>query len=188
MEKVIFICASPRSGGNTEQVLAECAEMIEEQGLKTETIYLRGKKIESCRACGRCAKLHRCHIDDDLNEVIDKIRESKGLIVGTPVYFGTARGDLMSALQRIGYVSMNSDRFLSWMVGGPVAVARRGGHTSTLQELLMFYLINDMIVAGSTYWNMVFGRDKGEAMEDEEGIRTIRRFGENVATLIKKIV
>lgn len=188
MEKVIFISASPRRGGNTEQLLAECADIIEENGLKTETIYLRGKKIESCRACGRCAKIQRCHIEDDLNEIIDKIRESNGLIVGTPVYFGTARGDLMSALQRIGYVSMNSDRFLSWMVGGPIAVARRGGHTSTLQELLMFYLINDMIVPGSTYWNMVFGRDKGEVMEDEEGIRTIRRFGENVATLIKKIV
>lgn len=188
MEKVIFISASPRRGGNTENLLEACAEMIEDQDLKTETIYLRGKKIESCRACGRCAKIHRCHIDDDLNEIIDKIRESKGLIVGTPVYFGTARGDLMSALQRIGYVSMNTDRFLSWMVGGPIAVARRGGHTSTLQELLMFYLINDMIVPGSTYWNMVFGREKGEAMEDEEGIRTIRRFGENVANLIKKIV
>lgn len=188
MEKVLFISASPRRAGNTEKILAECAEIIEEHGLKTETIYLRGKKIESCRACGRCADLHRCHISDDLNDIIDKIRESKGLIVGTPVYFGTARGDLMAALQRIGYVSMNSDNFLSWMVGGPIAVARRGGHTSTLQELLMFYLINDMIVAGSTYWNMVFGREKGEAMEDAEGIKTIRRFGENVANLIKKIV
>ncbi len=113
--------------------------------LETETIYLQGKNIESCRACGACAKLHKCKIDDGLNEIIDKIRESKGFIVGTPVYFGTARGDLMSALQRIGYVSMNTDRFLSWKVGGPIAVARRGGQTATIQELLMFYLINDMI-------------------------------------------
>ena len=187
MEKVLFISASPRKEGNTTQVLSECAEVIENLGLETETIYLRGKSIESCRACGKCAKIHKCKIDDDLNEIIDKIRDSKGFIVGTPVYFGTARGDLMAALQRIGFVSMNSDRFLSWKVGGPIAVARRGGQTATIQELLMFYLINDMIVPGSTYWNMVFGREKGEAMNDEEGIRTIRRFGENVANLIKKI-
>jgi multimeric flavodoxin WrbA len=187
MEKVLFICASPRKEGNTAQILLESAEVIENQGLKTEIVYLRGKSIESCRACGKCAKIHKCKIDDGLNEIIDKIRESKGFIVGTPVYFGTARGDLMAALQRIGYVSMNTDKFLSWKVGGPIAVARRGGQTSTIQELLMFYLINDMIVPGSTYWNMVFGREKGEAIADEEGIRTIRRFSENVANLIKKI-
>ncbi len=187
MEKVLFICASPRKEGNTAQVLSKCAEVIENHGLETEIVYLRGKTIESCRACGKCAKIYKCKIDDGLNEIIDKIRDSKGFIVGTPVYFGTARGDLMAALQRIGYVSMNTDRFLSWKIGGPIAVARRGGQTSTLQELLMFYLINEMIVPGSTYWNMVFGREKGEAMEDEEGIRTIKRFGENVAKLIEKI-
>jgi multimeric flavodoxin WrbA len=188
MEKVLFICASPRKDGNTSQVLSKCSDVIENNGLKTETVYLRGKNIESCRACGKCAKIHKCRIDDGLNDIIDKIKESKGLIVGTPVYFGTARGDLMSALQRIGYVSMNNNKFLSWKVGGPIAVARRGGQTSTLQELLMFYLINDMIVPGSTYWNMVFGREKGEALEDQEGIKTIERFGENVATLIQKII
>ncbi len=186
MEKVLLLCASPRKG-NTAQVLSECARIIEDNGLETETVYLRGKKIESCTACGKCAKIHRCNIDDGLNDIIDKIRESKGFIVGTPVYFGTARADLMAALQRIGHVSMASDQFLSWQVGGPIAVARRGGQTSTIQELLMFYLINDMIVPGSTYWNMVFGLERGEAMEDEEGIRTIQRFGENVANLIKKI-
>ena len=187
MEKVIFINASPRKNGNTAQVLSECAEVIEKQGLKTEIIHLRGKSIESCHACGKCAKIKKCKIDDGLNEIIDKIRDSKGFIVGTPVYFGTARGDLMAALQRISYVSMNTDRFLSWKVGGPIAVARRGGQTSTIQELLMFYLINEIIVPGSTYWNMVFGREKGEALNDEEGMQTIRRFGENVAALIGKI-
>jgi multimeric flavodoxin WrbA len=188
MEKVLFICASPRKNGNTAQVLSECAEVIEKQGLKTEIIYLRGKHIESCHACGKCAKIQKCKIDDGLNEIIDKIKDSKGFIVGTPVYFGTARGDLMAALQRIGYVSMNTTRFLSWKVGGPIAVARRGGQTSTIQELLMFYLINEMIVPGSTYWNMVFGREKGEAIKDEEGMRTIRKFGKNVAKLITQIV
>jgi multimeric flavodoxin WrbA len=181
MEKVLFICASPRKNGNTAQVLSKCADTIEKHGLKTEIIYLQNKNIESCHACGKCAKIKKCKIDDGLNGIIDKIRDSKGFIVGTPVYFGTARGDLMAALQRIGYVSMNTDRFLSWKVGGPIAVASRGGQTSTIQELLMFYLINEMIVPGSTYWNMVFGREKGDAVKDEEGMQTIRNFGKNVA-------
>ena len=122
-----------------------------------------------------------------MNEIIEKIRGAKGLIVGAPVHFGTARGDVMSALQRIGYISMRTDHFLSGMVGGPVAVARRGGQTSTLQEMLMFFLINDMIVPGSTYWNMVFGRLPGEVWKDQEGIDTIRHFASNVANLVKKL-
>ena len=93
----------------------------------------------------------------------------------------------MAALQRIGMVSMESDSFFSGKVGGPIAVERRGGHTSAIQEMLMFYLINDMIVVGSTYWNMVFGRDPGEVWKDDEGIATIRIFAENVAALVKKL-
>jgi Multimeric flavodoxin WrbA len=135
----------------------------------------------------RTLRWGECALDDGLNEIIDKLREADGFIVGTPVYFGTARGDVMSALQRIGMVSMSSDSFLSRKVGGPIAVARRGGHTATLQEMLMFFLINDMIVPGSTYWNMVFGRAPGEAVNDEEGMKTVRRFAENVAFLIKKL-
>ncbi|HOI71702.1 MAG TPA: flavodoxin family protein [Methanobacterium sp.] len=184
---VILLCGSPRPSGNTYQVLEECANVIEDQGLEVEIIPFVGKKIESCIACGRCEDLGECSIKDDLNPIIAKIKEAEGLIVGTPVYFGTARGDVMSALQRIGKVSGANDNFLSWKVGGPIAVARRGGHTSTLQEMLMFFFINDMIVAGSTYWNMVFGHAPGEVQDDEEGMNTIRRFGYNVAALIKKI-
>ena len=184
--KVILLCGSPRLEGNTAQVLAECAKVIEAEGLETETVLLAEKKILSCTACGLCSN-GECALDDDLNEIIEKLRGAEGFINGTPVYFGTARGDVMAALQRIGMVSMASDGFLSRMVGGPIAVARRGGHTATLQELLMFYLINDMIVPGSTYWNMVFGWAPGEALTDEEGMRTVRRFAENVAYLIKKL-
>lgn len=187
MDKVILLCGSPKPKGNTAQVLEACAKVIRENGLEAEVVSLSGKKTESCIACGKCAELKKCALNDELNEIIEKIREAKGFIVGAPVYFGTARGDVMSALQRIGYVSRTSDNFLSWKVGGPIAIARRGGHTSTLQEMLMFYLINDMIVPGSSYWNMVFGLQPGEALEDQEGMATVRRFAENVANLIKKI-
>jgi multimeric flavodoxin WrbA len=93
----------------------------------------------------------------------------------------------MSALQRIGYVSRNTNFFLTGKVGGAVAVARRGGQTLTLQEMLMFFLINDMIVPGSSYWNMAFGREPGDVLKDEEGVQSIRHFAENVAKLVVKL-
>lgn len=187
MKKVILLSGSPRPKGNTAQIVDECARVIREQGLETEIFSLTGKKIESCTACYRCGDEGNCVLEDGLDELIDKLREADGFIVASPVYFGTARGDVMAALQRIGMVSMASDRFLSWKVGGPIAIARRGGHTATIQEMLMFFFINEMIVPGSNYWNMVFGRDPGEVWNDEEGIGTIRLFAQNVAELIKKL-
>ncbi len=187
MAKVLLISGSPKAEGNTAQLMNECARLIREQGVEAEVISFAEMKIESCTACGSCGESKKCSLDDGLNDIIEKLRASQGFIVGSPVYFGTARGDVMAALQRIGYVSMKSDRFLSGMVGGPVAVARRGGQTSTLQELLMFFLINDMIVPGSTYWNMAFGRLPGEVWQDKEGIETARHFALNVAKLVKKL-
>ena len=187
MPKTILISGSPKSDGNTAQLMNDCAKIIQEQGVEAEVISFAGMSIHSCNACGKCSETGKCDIEDGLNEIIEKIRGAKGLIVASPVYFGTARGDVMSALQRIGYISMRSDHFLSGMVGGPVAVARRGGQTSTLQEMLMFFLINDMIVPGSTYWNMVFGRLPGEVWKDQEGIDTIRHFAANVANLVQKL-
>ncbi|BAW30842.1 MAG TPA: flavodoxin family protein [Methanothermobacter sp.] len=185
--KVLLLCGSPRKESNTMILLERCADKIREEGVETEIVSLRDMEIKSCRACLTCAKTGECRIDDGLNNIIEKIRKSEGFIVGSPVYFGTARGDVMSALQRIGMVSRASDKFLEWKVGGPIAVARRGGQTATIQEMLMFYLINDMIVPGSTYWNIVFGWAAGEVEDDKEGIETIEHFGENVAKLIKKI-
>ena len=187
MAKVLLISGSPKAEGNTAQLMNECARLIREQGVEAEVISFAEMKIESCTACGKCSESKVCSIQDGLNEIIGKLRASQGFIVGSPVYFGTARGDVMAALQRIGYVSMKSDRFLSGMVGGPIAVARRGGQTSTLQEMLMFFLINDMIVPGSSYWNMVFGRLPGEIWQDKEGIETARHFALNVAKLVNRL-
>ena len=187
MPKTILISGSPKPDGNTAQLMNECAKVVQEQGVETEVISFAGMSIQSCTACGKCSETGKCEIEDGLNEIVEKLRRARGLIVGAPVYFGTARGDVMAALQRIGYLSMRTDKFLTGMVGGPVAVARRGGQTSALQEMLMFYLINDMIVPGSTYWNMVFGRLPGEIWEDEEGIGTIRHFAANVASLVNKL-
>jgi multimeric flavodoxin WrbA len=185
--KVLLISGSPKANGNTVQLLQECAKVIQEAGVEAEIVSFAGMKIEACIACMKCSKTGECGLDDGLNEIIGKVKQAEGLIVGTPVYFGTARGDVMCALQRIGYVSRNNGDFLTGKVGGPIAVARRGGQTLTLQEMLMFFLINDMIVPGSSYWNMVFGRMPGEALQDEEGVATIRHFALNVANLVKKL-
>lgn len=188
MDKVILLSGSPRHDSNCEQVLKECQKMIEAEGLEAKIITLKGKNIRSCVACQMCADLKRCvYNDDGVNDIIEELKEAKGFIVASPVYFGTARGDLLSALQRIGYVSKRSGNFLSWKVGGPIAIGRRGGHTVTYTELLMFYFINEMIVPGSNYWNMVFGGAQGEALNDKEGIETVKKFSANVAKLIKKL-
>jgi multimeric flavodoxin WrbA len=166
--------------------MRECAKVIQAAGVETEIISFAGMKIESCIACLKCKSGH-CGLEDGLNGIIDKIRPAQGLIVGSPVYFGTARGDVMCALQRIAYVSRNSDNYLKGKVGGPIAVARRGGQSITLQEMMMSFFISEVIVPGSTYWNMVFGRLPGEVWQDKEGIETIRHFADNVAKLVMKL-
>ena len=185
--KTILISGSPRPEGNTMVALKACAEAIEASGVETEIVSLAGKSICGCKACGACAKLGKCAIDDGLNEVIEKVKDAEGYIVGAPVYYGTARGDMMSAIQRIAMVAGNNGKWLTGKVGGPVVVARRGGLTASLQEMLMHFFICGMIVPGSTYWNILFGKQPGEAANDEEGIATVKGFGTNVAELIKKI-
>ena len=188
MAKVIFWKSRPQPNSNPPDVLEVCAEEIEKNGVEAEIISLRGKQIQSCVACNGCANTGNCVLNDGLDEIIEKIRQADGFIPAAPVYFGTARGDIMAALQRIGKVSRGNDKFLEWMVGGPIAVARRGGQTLTLQEMTMFFPINNMIIAGSTYWNMVFAGPEGTALDDSEGIATIKLFGQNVANIIKKLV
>jgi multimeric flavodoxin WrbA len=187
--KVLLLCGSPRPKGNTFQVLEECVKVMEKAGVEGEIVSLAGKKIQACLACYKCAKEKRCVQEDDLAPIIERLRQKNvaGFIVGSPVYFGSARGDVMNALQRIGMVNRACDGFLSGKVGGPIAVARRGAHTATLQQMLMFFLISDMIVPGSTYWNMVIGRNIGEVWNDKEGIETIRHFADNVARLVKAL-
>jgi multimeric flavodoxin WrbA len=189
LKRVVLLCGSPRPKGNTRQVLEEAARVIREKGVGAEIYSLAGKKILGCTACYRCKKDKRCILIDDLEPLVNllKDRRTRGFIVGAPVYFGSARGDVMNALQRIGMVNRENDSFMRGMVGGPIAVARRGAHTATLQEMMMFFFISEMIVPGSTYWNMVIGRNPGEVWKDEEGMDTIRRFAGNVAELVKRL-
>ena len=185
--KVILISGSPRPNGNTMAALAKCAAAIEKAGVETEIVSLHDKNIQGCKACGACAKLGKCAVNDGLNEIIAKVKEADGYVVGAPVYYGTARGDIMNFIQRMGMVAGTNGKWLAGKVGGPIVVARRGGLTSTLQEMLMHFFICGVTVPGSTYWNILFGRAPGEVLEDEEGVSTVETFGSNMAQLIKKV-
>lgn len=180
MSKVIFLSGSPNANGNTVQVFGEMAKVVESKGVETEIISLAGMNIKD-------PMNFQGGYNDGFDEIIEKIKDADGLIVGGPVYWGTVRSEMMTALQRLAMASMQDGNFLAQKVGGPVAVARRGGLTSSIQEMMMFFLSNDMIVPGSTYWNIVFGQAPGSALEDEEGMGTVTHFAENVANLINKL-
>lgn len=180
MSKVILLSGSPNKNGNTVQVLEECAKVIRSNDVDAEVISIAGMSIKDSMDEGN-------GYNDGLDEIIKKIKDAEGLILASPVYWGTARAEMMTVIQRIAKAAMKDGRFLARKIGGPIAIARRGGHTSTLQEMLMFYLYNDMIVPGSTYWNIVFGRNSGEALNDEEGMKTVKHFSGNVAFLVKKL-
>jgi len=188
--KAIAICGSPRREGNTETLLRTCLDVLEKEGISTELVRLAGKLVQPCRACGTCGKKkdRSCVIkDDDFHGVFEKMLEADIIIVGSPVYFGSATPNLMALLDRAGYVSRANGNLFSRKLGGPVVVARRAGQNFTYAQLLYWYLLGDMIVAGSTYWNVAFGMKPGEVTDDAEGMETVERFAENLAWTAKKL-
>jgi multimeric flavodoxin WrbA len=189
--KALLICGSPRKGGNTEALLRRCLEGLKKGGVDGEIVQLSGRTIKPCVACGNCrnTKNRKCSIqDDDFHPVFQKMQEADILVVGSPVYFGSATPQMMALLDRAGYVSRSNGNLFSRKLGGPIVVARRAGQNFTVAQLLFWFMINDLIVPGSTYWNIAFGREKGEVASDEEGLATVDRFAENLAWLAKKIV
>ena len=185
--KVLAISGSPRKGGNTDQLLNVALEVLEEKGIETEFITLAGKKLLTCTACMGCKNNPQCVLDDDFGPIFTAMLEADGILIGSPVYFGSATAEIKALLDRAGYVSCYNGNLFDRKVGGPVVVARRAGQNFTVAQLLMWYMINGMIVPGSSYWNIAFGRGKDEVMEDEEGISTIRAFAENVGWLLVKL-
>jgi multimeric flavodoxin WrbA len=182
--KVVGIVGSPRPGGNTEILTRMALEEIQKKGLETELIRLTGKKIEPCDGCRSCLKTGKCHFKDDFESIFTKMKEADGIILATPVYFGAATPQIVSLISR--FYSKHG-KPLRNKVGGPIVVARRAGHNFTFAQLMLFFMISEMIVPGSSYWNVAFGRSKGDVLKDEEGIDTIKHFGQKMAWLLKKI-
>ena len=185
--KVIGIVGSPRKKGNTEMLTAHTLKAIAEEGLDTELIPLAGLDINACDACNVCTKEERCSIEDDLFPIYLKMKEADGIILASPVYFGSATAQIKSIMDRTGCLARNNGHLFRHKVGGPLVVARRGGHNFTVAQLTFWFQIMDMVVPGSTYWNIAFGYGKDEVPNDEEGMKTAWNFGKNVAWAVKRL-
>ena len=184
--KAVGIVGSPRKEGNTEVLTKHTLKAIEEEGLDTELISLAGLDIRPCNACMVCREEERCPIDDDLLPIYSKIKEADAVILASPVYYSAATALLKAFMERTGYIS-GRRRVFEGKVGGPLVVARRAGQNFTFAQIMYWFHILGFFMPGSTYWNIAFGREKGEVKEDEEGLRTAWNFGKNIAFLAKKL-
>jgi len=186
--KVLGINGSPRQGGNTEILISKALELLQSEGIETELVGLGDKRIEPCDACKYCRKnIGKCHIQDDLAPLFEKMLASDGVILGSPVYFGSMTAQMKALIDRAGYIARGMDAPFRRKVGGAVVVARRAGHNFTLMQLLQFFNIFGMVIAGSAhYWNIGFGREKGDVLEDEEAMLTVKDFAENMSWLLKR--
>lgn len=185
MKKILLISGSPREKGNTMLILRECAKIIESEGLETEILSLANREIKACKACYTCEKIHRCIIKDDLDMFIKKIKEADGLIIGSPIYFRAARGDLLNLLQRIGMINFSNTPFLKGKVGGAIAVAKDGNHPLVIEEMMGFFKICEFKTPKSLYKDNIIGRNPGEALNDKEGLDKVFRFVKDVVKMIK---
>ncbi|HTY89803.1 MAG TPA: flavodoxin family protein [Methanocella sp.] len=186
MAKVIGIVGSPRPVGNTRYLVNEALKTLKQEGIEVELIPLDDKRVAPCEACNACGELLNCRIEDDFQEIFEKMKAADGIIVGSPVYFGSATPQIMALLDRAGYVGMKTRAF-EHKAGAAIAVARRAGANFTFAQLNYFFFINGMIVPGSTYWNVGYGLDPEDVKDDEEAVRTVRNLAMNMAWLIKKI-
>ena len=182
--KVLLINGSPRVGGNTSIALGEMEKIFQQEGIQVETVQVGNKAIRGCVACLSCMEKGKCVFDDLVNETAPKFAEADGLVIASPVYYASANGTLISFIDRLFY-STPFDKTMK--VGAAVAVARRGGVSATYDELNKFFAISGMPIATGQYWNAVYGREKGEAAQDEEGMQTMRTLARNMVFLMKSI-
>lgn len=182
--KVLLLNGSPKANGNTAIALKEMEKVFLAEGIETEIIHVGNKDIRGCVACVSCYQTGKCAIDDVVNEIAPKLEEADGLVVGSPVYYASANATLVALLQRLFY-STHFDKTMK--VGASVAIARRGGCSSTFDELNKFFTISGMPVASSQYWNSVHGGAPGQANEDAEGLQTMRTLARNMTFLMKSI-
>ena len=188
--KVLGINCSPRKGGNTEILIKEVFKALEKEGIKTEFFQLGGKRVSGCVACMKCKKERdgNCHQKNDvINECIKKMKKADGIIIGSPVYFADISADAKALIEVAGYALRASGSPLKRKVGAGVIAVRRAGAVHSFDSINNFFLINEMIIPGSSYWNIGIGREKGEVLKDEEGINTMKVLGENMGWLLEKI-
>ena len=188
--KVIAFNGSSRKNGNTSNLLNLTLEEIDKENIETELVELAGKPIQGCIACYKCfqEKDGRCAVDKDIiNECIKKMRTADGIILGSPTYFADVSATMKALIERCGMVSRANGDMFKRKVGASVVAVRRAGAAHVFNSLNYFFLIGQMIVVGSSYWNIGIGREPGEVLKDEEGVQTMKRLGMNMAWLLKKL-
>ncbi len=182
--KVLLINGSPKPERCTYTALSEIAKTLEAEGIETEIVTVGNQAIRGCVDCRSCKKTGKCLFNDIVNEVAPKFAEADGLVIGTPVYYASANGNLISFLDRL-FFSTPFDKAMK--VGAAVVSARRGGCSATFDELNKYFTISNMPIASSQYWNSVHGFTPDDVRKDEEGLQTMRTLGKNMAFLIKSI-
>ena len=182
--KVLMLNGSPRKNGNIALAFQEMEQVFRDSGVEVDSILIGRENVRGCIACETCRKNGKCVFDDIVNDLAVRFREADGLVVGSPVYYGSANGTLMSALQRLFY-STSFDKSLK--VGASVVSARRSGCTATFDELNKFFTLCSMPVATSQYWNNIYGWEPGEGKVDEEGRQVMRTLARNMVFLMNSI-
>ncbi|MCE8429147.1 MAG: flavodoxin family protein [Candidatus Methanoperedens sp.] len=188
--KVIAFNGSARKQGNTSILINNVFNELEKEGIETELVELAGKKIQGCIACYKCfeRKDRKCAIKNDIvNDCIEKMVVADGIILGSPTYFADITSEMKALIERSGFVAGANGSMFKRKVGAAVIAVRRGGAIHGFDTINHFFLINQMIVPGSSYWNMGMGREIGDVNKDDEGIRNMKNLGENMAWLLKKI-
>lgn len=188
--KVVAVSGSARRGGNTALLLDAALKPLADAGHECVVIEMAGKDVRGCTACGRCRELKdgQCHGRKDFgNEVIAQIYSADAVVLASPTYFADVSAEMKALIDRTGYVARSQPHLLSRKPGAGLVAVRRGGAIHALDTINHFFLISDMILVGSSYWNIGIGREKGDVSGDAEGIQTATRLGENLAWLLERI-
>ena len=188
--KVVAFSGSARKGGNTARMLETVMAELTAEGIDTELVELAGRPPRGCIACYQCFKNknRRCAVEDDMiNDCLAKMEEADGIILGSPTYFADVSAGMKALIERCGMVARANNDMFRRKAGAGVVAVRRGGAYHVFSSLNAFFLIGQMIVVGSSYWNIGIGKDPGEVAGDAEGIKTMQDLGRNMAWLLKKI-
>jgi multimeric flavodoxin WrbA len=188
MSIVLAVNGSPRKDGNTAHMLQKVLDVCAGAGHQTELYQAGGRTVRGCMACGGCGShVGRCAIDDWINELYPKMAKADAILLGSPTYFADLTPELKAVIDRTGFIAMNDNMRFSRKIGAGVSAVRRAGSIHVLDSINHFFLISDMIVPGSSYWNMSLSLDKGDFQNDAEGVATMTRLGENIVWLLGKL-
>ncbi len=186
--KVLAINSSARKNGNTAILINQVFEELHKESIETEMIQLAGQVIEPCKACWACGRQKNCiHQKDHFREIFEKMKESDGILLGSPVYAANISSNMQALLERAAVIVDMNPGLFSYKVGAAIAVGRRGGALQATDSMNHFFLNHEMFVVGSTYWNIAYGQMPGDVKKDIEAMHTMKELGKNMAFLLQKI-